>query len=122
MPSLRGMPWGIALFLVYAFAILIGIGVALGPIVDLAVVVPITLVGLVAMALLAYTIFTLTLVLQRKAASRGLAIGLATLLLPAVLLALLQRQLIRAIFLVALAALLYRGLRAPAAGAWLNQE
>jgi hypothetical protein len=122
MPSLRGMPWGIALFLVYALAILIGLGLALGPIVDLAVVVPITLVGLVAMALLAYTIFTLTLVLQRKAASRGLAIGLATLLLPAIPLALLQRQLIGAIFLVALAALLYRGLRAPAARSWLNQE
>ena len=38
--------------------------------------------GLVVMALLAYTIFTITLVLQRKQAAYALAIGLATLCLP----------------------------------------
>ena len=38
------------------------------------------------MVLLAYTIFTTTLVLQRKQAGRGLALGLASLTIPLVLL------------------------------------
>lgn len=119
--STRGMPWGVVLFLAYAFLILAGAGLSLGTVVDQAVLVPITLLGVVLMALLAYTIFTITLVLQRKAAARGLALGLTTLALPAIPLALLYGQLIPAVFLAALAALLYRGLRSARAIAWLDQ-
>ena len=121
MVSVRGMPWGVGLFLAYAFVILIGVGLTLGTVVDMALEVPITPLGLVVMALLAYTIFTITLVLQRKEAARNLAMGLATLVVPAIPLLLLLGQLILAVAAVALGALLYRGLRAPAAGAWLNQ-
>src|SRR5881396_3858642 len=84
MPSLRGMPWGVALFVVYALAILAGVGLSFGFVVDQAENVPVTPLGLVVMALLAYTIFTVTVVLQRKAAARNLALGLATLALPAI--------------------------------------
>ena len=115
------MPWGVALFLVYALAILSGIGLSLGPIVEQAVLVPITLLGVVVMALLAYTIFTITLVVQRKAASRSLAIALTTLALPAIPLALLAGQLIGAVLIAGLALVLYRGLRSPAAAAFLDQ-
>ena len=121
MPSLRGMPWGIALFLLYGLAILAGVGLSLGFVVDQAQTVPVTPLGLVVMALLAYTIFTLTVVLQRKAAARGLALSLSTLALPAIPLALLYGQLIGALLLAGLAALLFRGLRTPAAAAWLDQ-
>lgn len=121
MSLLRGMPWGIALFLVYGLLILAGVGLALGPVVERAILIPITFEGIVLMALLAYTIFTLTLVIQRKEAARPLAIGLLSLAVPAVPLALLNGQLIIAIVIVALAFVLYRGLRAPAAQAWLNQ-
>jgi len=121
MPALRGMPWGVALFVVYALAILAGVGLSLGFVVDQAQTVPVTPLGLVVMALLAYTIFTVTVVLQRKAAARGLALGLSTLALPAVPLALLYGQVIGAVVLAALAALLFRGLRTPAASAWLDQ-
>jgi hypothetical protein len=121
MPSLRGMPWGVAAFLVYALLILTGVGLALGTVVDQAIVVPITLQGVVLMALLAYTIFTVTLVLQRKTAARGLALGLTTLAVPAVPLALLAGQLLGAILIVAAAALIVTGLRAPATRAWLDQ-
>src|SRR5256712_3672332 len=121
MPSLRGMPWGVALFVVYALAILAGVGLSLGFVVDQAQTVPVTPLGLVVMALLAYTIFTVTVVLQRKAAARGLALGLSTLALPAIPLALLFGQLIGAVLLAALAALLFRGLRTSAAAAWLDQ-
>lgn len=116
------MPWGVALFLVYAFLILAGVGLALGPVVEQAVLVPITLPGLVLMALLAYTIFTITLVLQRKAAARTLALGLVTLAIPAVPLAALANQLAGSAVIVVFALVLVRGLRAAATAAWLDQE
>jgi hypothetical protein len=119
--SVRGMPWGVALFLVYALLILTGVGLSLGHVVDEAVLVPITFTGVVVMALLAYTIFTITLVLQRKEAARGLALGLTSLAVPAVPLALLAGQVIVAAFVALVGYVLFRGLRAPAAGAWLDQ-
>jgi hypothetical protein len=122
MVSVRGMPWGVALFLVYAFLILGGVGLALGPVVEQAVLVPITLTGVVLMALLAYTIFTITLVLQRKAAARTLALGLITLAVPAVPLAVLVSQLVGALLIIVVAVVLVRGLRAPSTAAWLDQE
>ena len=124
MQSIRGMPWGIGLFLAYAFVILAGSGLALGPVVDRAVLVPITFEGVVLMALIAYAIFTITLVLQRKEAARGLALGLATLTVPAIPLAILlggQIGIAIAIAITAFALLLYRGLRSPAVRAWLSQ-
>jgi hypothetical protein len=121
MVAVRGMPWGIGLFLAYALVILAGVGLSLPFVVEQAQLVPITLLGVVVMALLAYTIFTVTMVLQRKAAARGLALGLATLAVPAIPLALLEGQLVVAVVLAAVALLLYRGLRSPASGAWLDQ-
>jgi hypothetical protein len=121
MSFVRGMPWGIGLFLAYALLLLAGVGLSLGFVVDLALEVPITPLGLVVMALLAYTIFTITMVLQRKEAARGLAIGLTSLAVPAIPLALLAGQLVGALLIAGFAVLLYRGLRSPAALAWLNQ-
>lgn len=121
MPSLRGMPWGVALFLVYAFVILAGIGLTMGFVIDLATTMAVSLPGVVDMVLLAYTIFTITLVLQRKAASRGLALGLSSLIVPALLFALAYGQVILAVFLGALVALLVRGLRSRAVAAWLSE-
>ena len=121
MRAVQGMPWGVALFLGYALVILAGVGLSLGFVVDQAQNVPVTPLGLVVMALLAYTIFTITVVIQRKAAARSLALGLATLAIPAIPLALVANQGIAALFVAVLALLLFRGLRAPAAAAWLDQ-
>lgn len=122
MPSLRGAPWGVVAFLVYAFLIMIVGGLVLGTVVDRAILVPITFEGVVLMALLAYTIFTTTLVLQRKIAARNLALGLATLMLPAIPLAIGAKQPFAAGVILVFAALLWRGLRTSAARAWLDQE
>lgn len=121
MVSVRGMPWGIGLFLAYAFLILAGVGLALPGVVEQAQLVPITLLGGVLMALLAYTIFTVTLVLQRKAAARSLAYGLATLAVPAIPLSLLAGQVISAVLIGAFGILLVAGLRSAAVAAWLDQ-
>ena len=115
------MPPVIQVFLGYAFLILGVIGLSLRFVVDLAVAAPVSLVGLVVMALLAYDIFTITLVLQRKEASRSLALGLSSLTVPAVPLALFSGMLPVALLVAALGILLLRGLAGDAARAWLNE-
>jgi hypothetical protein len=120
--EIRGMPWPIRLFLCYAFVILAGIGLSLRFVVDQAIAAPVSPQGVVVMILLAYTIFTTTLVLQRKAASRTLAFGLASLTVPPIPWALIVGLVPVAIFFLALALLLVRGLRMPAVTAWLNEE
>ena len=115
------MPPAIVLFLAYAFVILAGIGISLRYVVDLAIGAPISGVGVVVMVLLAYTIFTTTLVLQRKEASRGLALGLASLTLPLAPYLLLTGLPIQAAFIGALAYFLFRGLRSSRVREWLNE-
>ncbi len=76
------MPVGVRIFLVYAFVLLGFVGVTLPPVVDLAIDSPVSPIGFVWMLLLAYLVFTITLVLQRKQAGYPLALGLATLTVP----------------------------------------
>jgi hypothetical protein len=79
---IRQMPPGVLLFLAYAFVVLSILGLTMPIVIDQAVQTPVTFIGLVWMGLLAYLIFTMTLVLQRKQAAYGLSLGLTTLLLP----------------------------------------
>ena len=120
--QIRAMPGGIRLFLVYALVILAGIGISLRSVVDMAIAAPVSLPGVVVMVLLAYTIFTTTLVIQRKQAARGLALGLASLTLPLVLYLLAAGLVPHTIFFAALAALLFRGLLREEVRAYLNEE
>jgi hypothetical protein len=83
--QVRSMPVGVLVFLVYGFLILALVGLTTPLVVNQAVESPISPIGVVWMLLLAYLIFTLTLVLQRKQAAYPLAIGLSTLTLPFVL-------------------------------------
>ena len=112
---------GIRLFLIYAALILAGIGVSLRFVIDLAIGAPVSGPGVVVMVLLAYTIFTTTLVLQRKEASRGLALGLASLTLPLALYLLAVGLIVQAVFIGALAALLFRGLLRPEVRTYLSE-
>jgi hypothetical protein len=118
----REMPGGIRLFLVYALVLLASIGLSLRYVIDLAIGAPVSGPGVVVMVLLAYTVFTTTLVLQRKQASRGLALGLASLTLPLLVYFLLTGFVPQTIFIGALAALLFRGLLRPGVKAYLNEE
>ena len=116
------MPAGIRLFLVYAFAILGGVGISLRYVVDQAIGAPISGTGVVVMVLLAYTIFTTTLVLQRKEASRTLAIGLASLTLPVIPFLLVNGLLPQGLVATILAVALIYGLQRPSVREWLNEE
>jgi hypothetical protein len=118
---LRAMPLGIRLFLVYGFLILAAIGVALPAIVELAVGMSITFTGVVVMTLLAYTIFTLTLVLQRKQAGRGFAIGLVSLAVPVVPVLLLGGFVLQAVIVAGVAAVLLYGLLRPDVRGYLTE-
>jgi hypothetical protein len=80
--QLRAMPIGVRVFLVYGFLVLALVAVTLPLVIAQAVEAPISVAGLIDMLLLAYLVFTLTLVLQRKQAGYPLAIGLGTLALP----------------------------------------
>jgi hypothetical protein len=120
--QIRAMPGGIRLFLVYALVILAGIGVSLRWVIDQAIGAPVSGPGVVVMVLLAYTVFTTTLVLQRKQAARGLALGLASLTLPLVLYLLALGLLPPTIFFAALAALLFRGLLRDEVRTYLSEE
>ncbi len=115
------MPGGIRLFLVYALLILAGIGVSLRYVIDLAIGAPVSGPGVVVMVLLAYTIFTTTLVIQRKEASRGLALGLASLTVPLIPYLLLVGLVLQAGIVAVFAALLFRGLLRPEVRAWLSE-
>ena len=121
-----GMPAGIRLFLGYALVILGLVGLSLRFVVDEAISAPVSGVGVVVMALLAYTIFTTTLVIQRKEASRNLALGLASLTVPGVPLAWftfsrgpLGIVLAGAVLLLAVG--LFRGLTRESVRAWLDE-
>lgn len=121
LAQIRAMPGGIRLFLVYALLILAGIGLSLRTVVDLAISTPVSFEGLVVMILLAYTIFTTTLVLQRKQAGRGLALGLSSLTIPLVPLLALVGAFVAAVFVATLGLLLFRGLLRPEVRAYLNE-
>ncbi len=121
LQTFRQMPAGIRLFLVYAFVVLGGISLSLRFVVDQAVEAAVSLPGVVVMILLAYTIFTTTLVLQRKEAARGLALALSSLTIPLVPLLLASQLLIQAIFVGAFALLLFRSLLRPEVRAFLNE-
>ena len=120
--QILAMPGGIRLFLAYALVILAGIGVSLRFVIDQAIGAPVSGPGVVVMVLLAYTIFTTTLVIQRKQAARGLALGLASLTLPLIPYLLLAGLYPQTIFVSALAALLFRGLLRDEVRTYLNEE
>jgi hypothetical protein len=121
LATIRQMPGGLRLFLVYSLLLLAGIGLSLRFVVDQAIEASVTFQGVVVMALLAYTIFTTTLVLQRKEAARGLALGLASLTVPLVPLLLLSQLPIEAMFVAAFGVLLFRGLLRPEVKVYLNE-
>jgi len=121
LETLRAMPGGVRVFLIYAFAVLAFVGLTLPLVVDTAVEAPVSGIGILWMLLLAYLIFTITLVLQRKQAAYMLALGLASLTIPLIALLWMYAGLPGAIFALVLALILFRSLRRPTSRGWFRE-
>ena len=72
---IRSMPAGVKLIVGFGFVLLAGVGLTLPLIINQAVEAPVSPIGLLWMLLLAYLVFTLTLILQRKQAAWMLSRG-----------------------------------------------
>ncbi len=120
--QLRGMPNGVRILLVFGFALLVALALSLSRVIELAVEAPISAPGLIWMLLLAYVIFTLTLMLQRKQAAWLLSVGLASLSVPLALLLWQLAGLPGAVVGLAIAALLFMSLRDRSVRAWFSEN
>jgi hypothetical protein len=112
------MPLGVRLLLLFGFGLLAFLGLTLPVIVAQAVEAPVTGIGLLWMLLLAYVVFTLTLVWQRKEAAFRLSLGLATLTIPLVPLLAVIAGLPGAILALALCLAVFWGLLRPDVRGW----
>jgi hypothetical protein len=118
---IRSMPNGVKVVLAFGFVLLAGMGLTLPLVISQAVEAPVSPVGLLWMLLLAYLIFSLTLILQRKQAARMLSFGLASLAVPIAVILWYWAGLLGALFGVALVGLLFTSLRGDAVRAWFSE-
>jgi hypothetical protein len=117
----RRPPLGVLLLLAFGFVLLAGIGLTLPLIISLAVEAPVSPWGLLWMLLLAYLIFTLTLILQHKQAAWMLGLGLASLSVPIAVILFFWAGLIGGVVGAVLAAGLFWSLRGAAVRAWFSE-
>lgn len=121
LDTFRAMPGGVRVFMAYAFIVLAFIGLTLPLVIDQAVEAPVSGIGILWMLLLAYLIFTMTLVIQRKQAAYMLALGLASLTIPLIALLWMYAGLPGAIFALVLALIVFRSLRLPTSRGWFRE-
>ena len=115
----RQMPPGVLVFVAYSFIVLAFVGLTMPLVIDEAVEAPISPIGIVWMLLLAYLIFTMTLVLQRKQAAYQLSLGLASLAVPLALVLLFAPAGVRwALIALVVFAVVVWSLRRPRSRAW----
>jgi hypothetical protein len=115
------MPVGVMLLLAFGFVLLAALGLTLPLIINLAIDAPVSPWGILWMLLLAYLIFTLTLILQRKQAAWALGLGLASLSVPIAIVLYFWASIIGGLIGVILAAALFWSLRGAAVRAWFNE-
>ena len=119
---IKAMPPGVLLFMGYSLLVLSILGLGLPMVIDQAIAAPVSFIGIVWMALLAYLIFTTTLVLQRKQAAFGLSMGLTSLMLPlAVIMLFAPGGFVLSIAAVVLFVVVVLGLRRPRSREWFSE-
>ncbi len=118
---LREMPAGVRLVLAFGFVLLAVIGLTLPLVINEAVEAPVSPLGLLWMLLLAYLVFTLTLILQRKQAAWLLSLGLASLSVPLSLILYTWAGALGALAGIVLVVVLFLALRGPRARAWFSE-
>jgi hypothetical protein len=121
LETVRAMPPGVRLVLGFGFVLLAGVGLTLPLVVNQAIEAAITPIGLLWMLLLAYLVFTLTLILQRKQAAWMLSLGLATLSVPLAVGLWFWGGFVGALIGAVIAVLLFWSLRAEPVRAWFSE-
>jgi hypothetical protein len=119
--DLRGMPVGVGVVLAFGLLLLSALGLTLPLVVNQAVEASISPIGVLWMLLIAYLIFTVTLVLQRKQAAWMLSVGMASLALPLTLILWQWASFAGALVGVVVGAILFLSLRNPRSRAWFNE-
>ena len=117
----RTMPAGVRLVLAFGFVLLAGLGLTLPLVISQAIEAPVSPLGLLYMLLLAYLVFTLTLILQRKEAAWMLSVGLVSLSVPLAVVLWFWGGLLPLLAGLALAALLFWSLRGARVRGWFNE-
>lgn len=107
--------------LAFGFLLLAGVGLTLPLIINQAVEAPVSPIGLLWMLLLAYLVFTLTLILQRKQAAWLLSLGLASLSVPVAFILYTGAGTLGALAGVILVIVLFLALRGPRSRAWFSE-
>ncbi|HUP83608.1 MAG TPA: hypothetical protein VM284_05390 [Candidatus Limnocylindria bacterium] len=121
MEVVRAMPTGVRVVLAFGFVLLAGIGLTLPLVISQAIEAPVSPIGLLYMLLLAYLVFTLTLILQRKQAAWMLSLGLASLSVPLAAVLYFWAALPGLLMGIALAAVLFWSLRGGRSRAWFSE-
>jgi hypothetical protein len=117
----RAMPNGVRIVLAFGFVLLAGIGLTLPLVINQAIEAPVSPFGLLWMLLLAYLVFTLTLILQRKQAAWMLSLGLASLSVPIAIAMAVWAGFLGLVMGIALAVLLFWSLRGARSRDWFNE-
>ena len=118
---LRAMPGGVRIILGFGFVLLAIVGLTLPLIINQAVEAPVSAIGILWMLLLAYLIFSLTLILQRKQAAWMLSLGLASLGLPLTLILFSWAGLPGLLVGIGLTGMLFVSLRGERVRGWFNE-
>ncbi len=117
----RAMPPGVRVVLAFGFLLLAGLGLTLPLVISQAVEAPVSPIGLLYMLLLAYLVFTLTLILQRKQAAWMLSLGLVSLSIPLAVVLYFWAALPGLLIGIVLAALLFWALRGERVRGWFSE-
>ncbi len=107
--------------LAFGFLLLSGLGLTLPLVISQAVEAPVSPVGLLYMLLLAYLVFTLTLILQRKQAAWMFSLGLVSLSVPMAVVLWAWGGLLPLVAGIVLAAILFWSLRGERVRGWFNE-
>jgi hypothetical protein len=119
---LRSMPNGVRIVFGFGFLLLAGVGLTMPLVVQQAIEAPISAVGLLWMLLLAYLVFTLTLILQRKQAAWMLSLGLASLSIPLAFVLFFWAGTLGALAGIVLCLVLFLALRGERVRAWFSEQ
>jgi hypothetical protein len=121
MEQQRGMPTGVLVLIGFGLLLLAGLGLTLPLVINQAIDAPVSPMGILWMLLIAYLVFTLTLVFQRKQAAWNLSLGMATLVVPLTLVLWQYASALGAVLGLVLGVLLVLALRGPRVRTWFSQ-